>query len=232
MHGARMHGARKPGTRKPGARKPGARMSGARMSGADRLQCNPLARWLGKGVMRICGWRVEGAVPQDRKMIVIAAPHTSNWDFIFLLGAAWSFGLPINWLGKKSLFPPVAGTVLRFLGGVPVDRSTRTNLVDQLARTISESDQFALVIPPSGTRGRTDYWKSGFYRIALKTGIPVVCGYLDYRQRIAGLGLSFTPTGDIASDMDRLRKFYEGVQGKYPENTSRVRLKEEDAPQD
>ena len=109
-------------------------------------------------------------------MIVIAAPHTTNWDFIFLLGAAYCFRLGINWLGKNTLFPPVIGSFLKYLGGVPVDRSRHTNLVQSLANTIMEAENFTLIIPPAGTRGKTDYWKSGFYQIALATNIPLVCG--------------------------------------------------------
>lgn len=179
--------------------------------------------------MKLFGWTVVGRVPDSKKMIVIAAPHTTNWDFIFLLGAAYSFRLGINWLGKNTLFPPVLGTFLKFLGGVPVDRSRNTNLVQTLAESIEQAEDFTLIIPPAGTRRKTEYWKSGFYQVALATQMPLVCGYLDYDKKIAGLGLSFIPTGDVTSDMNRIREFYQAIIGKYPENTSTIRLKEEDA---
>jgi 1-acyl-sn-glycerol-3-phosphate acyltransferase len=192
-------------------------------------RCNVFAHLLGVAVMKLFGWKVEGRVPDSKKMIVIAAPHTTNWDFIFLLGAAYSLRLGINWLGKDTLFPPVLGSFLKFLGGVPVDRSRNTNLVQTLAKSIKQADDFTLIIPPAGTRRKTDYWKSGFYRVALATKIPLVCGYLDYEKKVACLGLSFIPTGDMAADMDRIREFYKPITGKYPENTSIIRLKEEDA---
>ena len=192
-------------------------------------RCNLFAHLLGVLVLKLYGWRVEGRVPDSKKMIVIAAPHTTNWDFIFLLAAAYRFRLGINWLGKNNLFPPVIGAFFKYLGGVPVDRSKSTNMVQTLADSILDVEYFTLIIPPSGTRKKTEYWKSGFYQIAVATQIPLVCGYLDYKRQVAGLGLSFVPSGNIKVDMDQIRDFYHGISGKYPEKTSRIRLKEEDA---
>jgi 1-acyl-sn-glycerol-3-phosphate acyltransferase len=192
--------------------------------------CNGFAHWLGKTIIRVTGWRVAGAVPKTNKsMIIIAAPHTSNWDLFFLLGAAYSFRLSIQWLMKASVFVPIAGDFLKFLGGIPVDRSQRNNLVSDLAARIRESEGIALVVPPSGTRGYTEYWKSGFYQIALAANIPVVCGYLDYPNKVAGLGEAFELSGDITADMDRIRAFYEPITGRHPEQKSRIRLREEDS---
>jgi 1-acyl-sn-glycerol-3-phosphate acyltransferase len=190
-------------------------------------RCNPLAQLLGGLVLSVFGWQKAGQVPSARNMVIIAAPHTSNWDFIFLLAAAYSFGISVNWLGKDSLFRSPLGPILRFLGGVPVDRSKRNNLVQSLSAQIEHGSGIALVIPPSGTRRKTEYWKSGFYRIAEAAQIPLVCGYLDYQKKEAGLGLAFLPS-DLSRDMNRIREFYEPIVGKYPENKSRIRLREED----
>jgi 1-acyl-sn-glycerol-3-phosphate acyltransferase len=190
-------------------------------------RCNPLAQLLGGLVLSVFGWQKAGQVPSARNMVIIAAPHTSNWDFIFLLAAAYSFGISVNWLGKDSLFRSPLGPILRFLGGVPVDRSKRNNLVQSLSAQIEHGSGIALVIPPSGTRRKTEHWKSGFYRIAEAAQIPLVCGYLDYQKKEAGLGLAFLPS-DLSRDMNRIREFYEPIVGKYPENKSRIRLKEED----
>lgn len=192
-------------------------------------KCNAFAHWLGKTIIRVTGWRVTGQVPQNKSMVIIAAPHTSNWDLFFLLGAAYSFRLSIQWLMKDSVFVPVLGGMLRYLGGIPVDRSRRNNLVTDLATMIQASDGKALVIPPSGTRGYTDHWKSGFYRIALEANIPIVCGYLDYPRKEAGLGLSFYLTGNLTADMDRIREFYEPMVGRFTDKKSDIRLREEDA---
>ena len=190
-------------------------------------RCNPLAQLLGGLVLSVFGWQKAGQVPSARNMVIIAAPHTSNWDFVFLLAAAYSFGISVNWLGKDSLFRSPLGPILRFLGGVPVDRSKRNNLVQSLSAQIEHGSGIALVIPPSGTRRKTEHWKSGFYRIAEAAQIPLVCGYLDYEKKEAGLGLAFLPS-DLSRDMNRIREFYEPIVGKYPENKSRIRLKEED----
>ncbi|MEO2176652.1 MAG: 1-acyl-sn-glycerol-3-phosphate acyltransferase [bacterium] len=160
-------------------------------------------------------------------MIIIAAPHTSNWDLFFLLGAAYTFHLQIHFLIKNNLFVPVVGSILSFLGGIPVDRSGAHNLVANLVARINASDGLSLVIPPAGTRKYTDYWKSGFYRIALEANIPIVCGYLDYAEKEAGLGLSFYLSGNMTEDMDRIREFYAPKTGRFPDNTSRIILREE-----
>lgn len=190
-------------------------------------RCNIFAYWLGRGFMKLAGWKVAGGVPDSKSMIIIAAPHTSNWDLFFLLGAAYSFRLQIHWLVKDTLFIPVLGQILSFLGGVPVDRAKNTNLVSKLAERINASNGLSLVVPPAGTRRYTDYWKSGFYRIAREANIPVVSGYLDYANKEAGLGPSFYLSGNVTEDMDRLRKFYEPLTAKYPEKKSRILLREE-----
>ncbi len=193
----------------------------------EHKRCWPLARILGKLVMKTTGWEIKGEVPQSSKMILIAAPHTSNWDFIYLLGAAYSFGMGINWLGKRSLFAHPLGFVMRFLGGIPVDRGKANNLVSQLAEQIREGGPCCIVIPPSGTRGYTDYWKSGFYWIAREADIPVVCTYLDYPSKTACIGPSFHLCGEVTQDMDKIRSFYAGITGKIPANQSQIRLREE-----
>ena len=177
------------------------------MNLTEPRRCNPLAQLLGQLVLSVFGWRKAGQVPSARNIVIIAAPHTTNWDFIFLLAAAYSFGISVNWLGKDSLFRSPLGPILRFLGGVPVDRSKRNNLVQSLSAQIEHG--------------------SGFYRIAEAAQIPLVCGYLDYQKKEAGLGLAFLPS-DLSQDMNRIREFYEPIVGKYPENKSRIRLREED----
>lgn len=192
-------------------------------------RCSRAAHWFGRLVMWLAGWRVEGEVPPANKMIVIAAPHTSNWDLIFLLGAAFTLNLSINWLGKDSLFRGPLGLILRFTGGIPIDRSRSNNMVSNLAQDIRDGDGCAIVVPPSGTRGYTEYWKSGFYWIAKEADIPLVCGYLDYARKVAGLGLSFVPSDSVKADMDRLRAFYEPIAAKFPAKKSTIRLRDEPA---
>lgn len=191
-------------------------------------RCNWFAQWLGRSIIKVAGWKVAGGVPQSKSMIIIAAPHTSNWDLFFLMGAAYTFHLQIHFLIKNSLFVPVVGSILSFLGGIPVDRSGTHNLVANLVTRINASDGLSLVIPPAGTRKYTDYWKSGFYRIALEANIPIVCGYLDYAEKEAGLGLSFYLSGNMTEDMDRIREFYAPKTGRFPDKISRILFREEE----
>lgn len=202
-------------------------MRGTEQENSPR-RCSAFARLLGNLVLHLSGWHKAGEVPKARNMVIVAAPHTSNWDFIFLLAAAYSFGISVNWLGKDGLFKTPLGPLLKFLGGIPVDRSKPNNMVQTLSAEIEHGLGVTLVVPPSGTRARTDHWKSGFYRIAQAAQIPIVCGYLDYPKKEAGLGPAFLPS-ELSADMDRMREFYQDITGKYPEKKSRIRLREEDS---
>lgn len=186
---------------------------------------------LGRAVLWMFGWTMEGSPPAPNKYVLIAAPHTSNWDFIFLLAYAWSFGVEVSWLGKREMFRWPFGGFFRALGGFPIVRGTSGNMVDRMAEVFADRDRLALTVPVEGTRGYVDYWKSGFYHIATAAKVPIVMSYLDYPRKLGGFGPAFMPTGDIRADMDTLRAFYSGKQGKHVEWTGRIRLREEDAPE-
>ncbi|MEY4950757.1 MAG: hypothetical protein RL698_2968 [Pseudomonadota bacterium] len=189
-----------------------------------------ITRTLGRLYLRLAGWHIEGALPPDvRKAVVVAAPHTTNWDMPHMIAVAWALDVRPSWLGKKSLFRFPFGWMMRKLGGIPVDRSRRANVVDQAIERFAAADRLLLVIPPSGTRSRAPHWKSGFYHIARGAGVPILCSFLDYPSRTAGLGPCIRPTGVIRADMGRLREFYSGITGRYPELTTPVMLAEEDA---
>lgn len=183
---------------------------------------------LGWFVLKLFGWKVEGSAPEHDKYIFICAPHTSNWDFVFILAYGYYFGVNISWLGKRQMFQFPFRGILRALGGVPVERSKSTNMVDQIAGVFAEREQFALGVPVEGTRGYVEYWKSGFYHMARAAGVPIVISYLDWGPKRGGFGPALTPSGNISADMDFFRDFYEGMVGKYPEKTGRIRLREED----
>ena len=189
-----------------------------------------LGRALAALWLRVFGWRVEGRLPDAPKTVVIAAPHTSNWDLPHMLAVAYTLGVRPAWLGKRELFVGPFGLLFRLLGGVPVDRSKRANLVQQVADRFADVDRLFLVIPPSGTRSRAPHWRSGFYHIARAAGVPIVCAYLDYRRKAGGIGPVLAATGNVSVDMEKLRAFYAGVTGRYPERTTPVRLAEEDTP--
>ena len=195
-------------------------------------QCSRLARLAGRVVMRLGRWRCEGEVPNVPRMVVIAAPHTSNWDLIYMLAAAFQLGLSVNWLGKNSLFRGPLGAVLRYFGGLPVDRSKPNQLIVKLAGEINQRATCALVVPPEGTRAHTDHWKSGFYWIAVEANVPMVLAYLDWSTRRCGIGPTLVPTGNVADDMDKVREFYQDMRGRFPAQTSTIRLRDESAGPD
>lgn len=186
------------------------------------------ARALGALWLRLCGWRVEGRLPHAPRAVVIAAPHTSNWDLPFMLAVSWVLGVRPAWLGKQELFRWPVGGVMRWLGGIPIDRATRGGMVAQAAARLRTADRLMLVVPPSGTRSRAPHWKSGFYHIARAAGVPILCTFLDYRRKVGGIGPAVVPSGDVAADMNLIRAFYAPIQGRRPALTTPVRLAEED----
>ena len=197
------------------------------MENEQPKRCGVLAHWLGRLVLKLAGWRIRGEPPLTKNCLIIAAPHTSNWDLILLLAAAFSFHISISYMIKSTVFWWPLGPILQYLGGIPVNRATSNNLVNQMVEQIKVGDGTNLVVPASGTRSYADYWKSGFYHIAKNAKIPLVCGYLDYAKKEAGLGPIFIPT-ELKADMARLREFYGPISARYPEMKSRIRLKEED----
>ncbi|MEM7217660.1 MAG: 1-acyl-sn-glycerol-3-phosphate acyltransferase [Pseudomonadota bacterium] len=179
-------------------------------------------------ILRLCGWRLEGAKPDADRAVCLAVPHTSNWDFIWMLLAGWGLGVSFHWLGKHTLFKAPFGGIMRALGGVPVNRSAPQDLVSQVAERLREGAPLLLVIPPEGTRRRADNWKSGFYYIARQAQVPVVPTYLDYKARRTGIAPQL-PTGLTKREMmDALREFYASMGGKFPERMSPIRLDNED----
>jgi 1-acyl-sn-glycerol-3-phosphate acyltransferase len=166
------------------------------------------------------GWTVEGTAPTPRKFVVIAAPHTSNWDFLYFIGAADGLNLDLSFMGKNSLFRWPFARMMREMGGIPVDRSKSNNAVEQMAAEFARRDEFMLTIAPEGTRGSVRQWKTGFYHIAVKAGVPMVCGMMDYQRKVVGLGPAMMPTGDYAKDMEPLSAFYAQCTPKHPERSN------------
>ena len=172
-------------------------------------------------------WKLVTQPAPSRPTILIGAPHTSNWDFVVMLAIAWRLGIEVHWLGKKSLFTGWRGSIMRGLGGVPVDRADPARVVAEVVDRVHAGEVFGLVITPDGTRGGHTHWKSGFYRIARKTDMPVTLGYVDRTTMTAGLGPTLELTGDMSEDMDRVRAFYADKSGIRPEKRVEPRLREE-----
>jgi 1-acyl-sn-glycerol-3-phosphate acyltransferase len=185
-----------------------------------------LKRWIGSTWLRLHGWRLEGELPQRRRFVLILAPHTSNWDVPFMLALAWVYGIHIEWMVKHSLFKPPLGWLLRRLGGIPIDRRAAHGVVDQMIDTFAARDELILGVPPEGTRDRGEYWKTGFYEIARGAGVPIVMGFLDFGNRVGGMGPTLVP-GELAADMEKFRAFYADKTGKRPEHFTPPRLRSE-----
>ncbi len=177
---------------------------------------NTLFRAMSKGFLKATGWTVEGSLPPSAsKSVLIAAPHTSNWDLPYTLMVAFSLRLNIYWMGKQSIFRWPFGGLMKWLGGIPVNREQSTNLVSASAQAIQDaSGNLQLVVPPEGTRSKTRYWKTGFYYIALGAKVPIVMAYMDYAHKRSGLGPIFEPTGDVEQDMTAIKAFYASFKGK------------------
>lgn len=171
-------------------------------------------------------------IDRDGAGILVGAPHTSNWDFIHMLAITARAGVPVRYLGKHTLFKPPFGWLMRALGGIPVDRRAPAGLVDELVSRVAAGEKFYLVVTPEGTRSKGEYWKSGFLRIAREAGLPVTLGYVDRTTMTAGLGPTFTPSGDVRADMELVRAFYADTAGHTPSRRTEPRLREEDQPED
>ena len=186
-----------------------------------------LLRVVSRILLKTLGWKVEGRLPQSRKFVLIAAPHTSNWDAFYMIMVAFLFRVNLYWLGKHTLFNSPIGLLFRFAGGLPIDRSTPHGKVNQSIEIIKHSQRMVLAVPPEGSRKNVSYWKTGFYYIAEGASVPIVLGFLDYSRKRTGVGPAIMPSGNLAEDMNRIKEFYQPMVGKYPRKTSSIQLRDE-----
>lgn len=177
---------------------------------------NVFSRAVGTGILRAFGWRLEGTLPDVPKVLGIGAPHTSNWDFVFGIAAVLALGLRANWIGKHTLFRWPVGGLMRWLGGIPVDRTHAQGLVEQAVAMFDSRDRLVLGIAPEGTRKKVERWKTGFYHIAHGAGVPILPFYWDYRRKVLGFGPPLVPSGDLDADLERIYAFYTRVHGRHP----------------
>ncbi len=176
----------------------------------------PVLRCLALMIYRCSGWKTQGSRPELSKYVVIAAPHTSNWDFLYTVCLAFIYRLEPQMMMKADWFFWPLGALLKWLGAIPIDRCKNNNVVAQSVAAFQRSERMVLVVPPSGTRKKVTHWKTGFYHIAHGAGVPIVMGFLDYFQKVGGFGPSIRPSGDIEQDMLDIRRFYAGITGKFP----------------
>ena len=181
---------------------------------APRVKPNALTRWIGRSVLRLGGWRVVGPLPDVSKLVLIAAPHSSNWDGVWGFAAKLALGFEVKVLGKAQLFWWPLGPLLRRLGVIPIDRSSPQGTVGQAVDMIRRTDRIWYAITPEGTRKRVEKWKSGFWKIAHEAQVPILPAYFHYPDKRIGIGPLFATTGDMAADIAALREWYAPWIGK------------------
>lgn len=169
--------------------------------------------------------RTEHDIP--RPCVVVATPHTSNWDFLVLIATTRLNDVEMSWLGKRQMFDGPLGPLFRALGGIPVDRAAPGGIVAELVERLTDDPDLVVVVPAEGTRAATEYWKSGFYRIAQQAGIPIQTAYVDGRNRTSGFGPHLHASGDVSADMDLLREFYADKTGIRADRFLTPQLREE-----
>jgi len=177
-------------------------------------------------ILKIFGWRAELSVQMPDKCVLVGAPHTTNWDFPLAILGMSAMDIKFNWVAKHTLFRWPLGFFMRLLGGISLDRRYGgTGFAIKAVETFHDLDRFVLAIAPEGTRHRTDYWKAGFYKIAIKSNVPIALGYVDYTKKIIGIGKILLPTGDRNKDFVMIKDFYLDKSGKYPQKQVEIRLR-------
>jgi 1-acyl-sn-glycerol-3-phosphate acyltransferase len=181
---------------------------------ADR---SVFTRWFGKTFLRVFGWRVEGSIADTERVLVTAAPHTSNWDAVFGIAAVLGLNVRLHFLGKHTIFVPGLKWFMRWLGGIPVNRQNPEGVIDHVNQLVSKYEGIVIVIAPEGTRKKAEKWKSGFLRIAEANDCKIQMGALDFKNKRIVLGDLYVPTGDNQADIENIKQWYNQFQGKFPD---------------
>lgn len=168
-------------------------------------------------ILKLFGWKLDLRLPTESKVVVVGAPHTSNWDFILAMLAMPALDFQFNWVGKHTMFVKPIDKLFIKMGGVPLDRGNSSGFIEHVIELFSQRERFALAIAPEGTRSYRPRWKTGFYHIAVGAGVPIALGYLDYKTKTVGVGKTFYPSGDIDKDFEIIAEFYADKVGKRPE---------------
>lgn len=182
--------------------------------------------WFSRWILKSLGWTIEFKFPEIKKCVIIAAPHTSNWDFLLGILAAKAIRLEPRWIGKHTIFRWPFAWFFHALGGIPVHRGQGHNYRDQLTDMFAHTDHLRLSLAPEGTRSKTDHWKTGFHRIARAAGVPILMAYLDFGHKQVGITGILEPTDDIEADFEAIRVFYADRRGKFPEKESSIRVRD------
>ena len=178
-------------------------------------------KWLSRLYLKLIGWKIGSRLnPSIKQCVLVAAPHTSNYDYPIALATLYACGVSVRFLAKESLFRFPLGALMKASGGIPVDRSKHHNMVDAMVNMFKHNEELILMIPAEGTRSFVKEWKSGFYHTAIGAKVPIVLGYLDYGKKVAGFGDLFHPTGDYQKDLEAIQNFYRQFTARHPQKSS------------
>ncbi len=178
---------------------------------------NAVTRGLAATCLRLAGWSIEGTLPERTRMVIVAAPHTSNWDFVIGMAGVFALGVELHWMGKHTLFRPPFGWFMRWLGGLAIDRRAAHGVVEQVTAEFARRERLLLVVTPEGTRRKVARWKSGFWHIARSAGVPILLGGLDYGRRRLVLGPLVEPGDSLEEDLARIQAHYRSMTPCHPE---------------
>lgn len=170
-----------------------------------------------KFILKIWGWKVENEFSEFDKCVIVGAPHTSNYDFVLSMIYFLSFGIKISFFMKKEWFKFPVAKLFKFLGGIPVDRQKKSNLIDEITDLYKNSKKLFLMLSPESTRKKVSHWKRGFYYIAKASNVPIVLAYIDYKYKTMGIGPVFYASDDVEADMRKTKQFYKTINPKFPE---------------
>ncbi len=185
----------------------------------DTPVLSPLLRIGGIAALRLLGWTLEGERPGADRFVMVAEPHTAARDLPLMLAVAFAFRVKLHWIGKEELFAGWRHPLMTWLGGLPINRAGGGSEVERIARHFEGRSKIALGIAPGGSRAKTSGWRSGFYWIAVEAEVPILLSFLDFKARRTGVGPLIQPTGDYDRDVADMRKFYQGMEGKYSDQT-------------
>lgn len=185
----------------------------------EHLRANrgALAQWFGRTLLRVFGWRVDGQIPDLQRILIIGGPHTSNWDFVFAMGAILGLNIRLRWLGKHTIFKPGVRWFMEWLGGIPINRSQPQSIVENVTKLVERENGIVIGLAPEGTRKKVDKWKTGFLRMAEATDCTIVMIGLDFPAKRVVLGDTFQPTGDYEADLEAIMAHYKRYHGKHPD---------------
>ena len=179
----------------------------------------PILRAISIVILKILRWQARGSELPHQKFVLIGAPHTSNWDFPLMLMVVLKLRLRVFWMGKHTLFPFPFSGLMKWLGGIPINRSASHNVVRETVRQFKENKDLVVLVPPEGTRSKVARWKTGFYHIANMAEVPILMGYVNAEKKEAGFADFFYPTGDVEGDLEKIREFYHPIKGLIADNS-------------